>query len=90
MVLVGMFETCKNTLRRTGTVSFYVRVRPHASKTHVTAVMDDGCFRIDIAVPPECGKANRELIQFIAQKLLVQSPNVEIVMGEGSRHKSDQ
>jgi uncharacterized protein (TIGR00251 family) len=47
----------------------------------------DGTYKIDIAAPPEDGKANAELVRFLARKFRVPKANIEIVSGERSRKK---
>ena len=82
-----MFTSLKSIVQDKDSVSFYVRVRPNAPHTKATAVMDDDSIKIDIAAPAEGGKANRELIKFLAHEFSVSQSHVEIVMGEGARQK---
>lgn len=49
--------------------------------------MDDGTVKIDIAAVPEDGKANRALIQFLAQELDVDRTSIAIKNGSASSRK---
>ena len=64
-----------------------VRVHPGARKTHIKSVMVDGTIKIDIAAAPEDGKANAELIEFLAEEFGIAKSKIEIVSGETSRRK---
>lgn len=83
-----MLDLYKNALAERGVVSFYIRVRPGASVTTLKEVMDDGSLKVDIAAIPERGKANAELVRFLAEKFDVQVQNVQIVSGETSGYKA--
>ncbi|MFA7681977.1 MAG: DUF167 domain-containing protein [Candidatus Peribacteraceae bacterium] len=74
-------------LRREGTVQFTVRAVPGAAKTRIMEVMDDESVKIAVAAPPEKGKANAELIKFLAKEFSVAKGNVEIVAGKTARVK---
>jgi uncharacterized protein len=47
-------------------MTFRVKVIPRSSKTEIVGTMADGTLKIKIAAPPEKGKANAELIRFLA------------------------
>ena len=64
-----------------------VKVIPKSSKTELAGVMADGTWKIKIAAVPEKGKANRELIEFLAEKLNVAKSRIHIVSGETSHLK---
>ncbi|HKZ54221.1 MAG TPA: DUF167 domain-containing protein [Anaerolineales bacterium] len=59
-----------------------IRVTPKARRTEFAGVKDDGTLRIRVAAPPSEGRANRALIEFLAQVLRVKSKRIEIVAGE--------
>lgn len=56
-----------------------VKVIPRSAKTEIVGTMADGTLKIRIAAPPEKGKANGELIRFLALHYKVK--NVEIISG---------
>ena len=82
-----MFGPLKQELDQEGSVRFYIRARPSASATKAVAVMDDESIKIDIAAEPENGKANIELIKYLAKEFSVSKGNIVIVSGATSRQK---
>ena len=68
-------------------VIFTVKVRPQAQRTQVTGQLADGTIKIDLAAVPEDGKANAELIKFLAKEFDVPRSSVELIAGQTSRKK---
>ena len=64
-----------------------VKVIPKSSKTELTGYLPDGTWKIKIAAAPEKGKANRELIEFLAEHLNIAKSRIHIVSGETSHVK---
>ena len=64
-----------------------VLVRPCAPRSCLRKIMSDGVQKIDIAAPPEDGKANAELIRFLAEYFDVSRSSVEILSGQMGRRK---
>jgi hypothetical protein len=64
------------------------RVVPNASKTEIVGWMADGCLKIKIAAPPVDGKANQELVSYLAKTLRVSKSEVEITNGLTSKKKT--
>jgi uncharacterized protein (TIGR00251 family) len=62
---------------------FAVKVVPGSSRT-VFCGMHDGMVKVKIAAPPEKGKANKALIDFLAGELGVKKNAVAIVSGQTS------
>jgi uncharacterized protein len=65
-------------------------VNPRAGQTQFLGVMGDGAeaaFRIALAAPPVDGRANEELISYLADVLDVSRSAVEVIAGEHSRNK---
>jgi len=56
-----------------------VKVIPRSPKTEIVGTMADGTLKIKIAAPPEKGKANSELVRFLAAHFGTR--NVEIISG---------
>ncbi|MDD5071518.1 MAG: DUF167 domain-containing protein [Patescibacteria group bacterium] len=56
----------KKSLKKEGVIYLRVKARPSAAKTAIREIMADGTIKIDIAAPAEKGRANRELIKFLA------------------------
>ncbi len=63
-----------------------VRIQPGASKNEV-AGENSGVWRIRVAAPPREGKANRELIEFLSDKLDISKSRISIIRGESARDK---
>ena len=63
-----------------------IYVKPNSGKNSVEGFYDDR-VKIKICSPPQDGKANRELIDFISKKTGVPKKNIRIVSGERSSHK---
>lgn len=70
-----------------GGTAFVVRVVPRSSKNEVVELMDDGTVRIHLTAPPVEGKANRLLIEFLAELFQVKTSRIAIVAGEKSKDK---
>ena len=69
-----------------GAVTFAIKVVPRASKNQVAGVEGDA-IKIRLNAPPVEGKANEALIEFLADVLGIRRAQIEIVMGQTSRHK---
>jgi len=64
----------------------YLLVSPGAKQSQVTQG-EDGALRVRVSAPATEGKANRELVAFLARRLEVARSQVSLVQGMGSRHK---
>lgn len=65
-----------------GGAALTIRVTPRARKTEFAGILEDGTVRIRVQAPPIEGKANRDLIQFLAKVFGVRKNCIEIVAGE--------
>jgi len=63
-----------------------VKVQPGASKNELLGLKGD-VLRLKIAAPPEKGKANKELVDFLSQRLGIPKADIAIVSGHTSRQK---
>lgn len=59
---------------------------PKASRSEVVG-WQEGALKVRIAAPPVDGKANAELLKFLAKYLGVAKRDVVLASGEGSRRK---
>jgi uncharacterized protein (TIGR00251 family) len=66
--------------------TLHLTVVPGAAVTRVIRA-DDGSLRVRVAAPAREGKANRELVRYLADVLGVPKSAVSVLRGEGSRHK---
>jgi uncharacterized protein (TIGR00251 family) len=84
---MSMLDALKSQLLATGECTFSVKVRPSASVTVVKDILDDGTVKIDVAAAPEDGKANEELVRFLASEFGIPRSNVQIVSGATAKRK---
>ena len=63
-----------------------LQVYPNAGRNEVMG-FTEGILRVKIAAPPVKGKANKELVAFLAQLLGVGKGSINIVKGHTSRNK---
>jgi uncharacterized protein (TIGR00251 family) len=68
------------------TVRLAVKITPNAGRNEITGFKDD-VLNIKIGAPPEKGKANKELIDFLAEKLRIRKSSVTIIRGQTSHRK---
>jgi uncharacterized protein (TIGR00251 family) len=64
-----------------------VKVIPKSSKTELAGYLPDGTWKIKVSAAPEKGKANRALVEFLADRLGVAKSRIHIVSGETSHLK---
>ncbi len=76
-----------NIEQRDGGVIFKVKVVPGSSRTVIAGVLG-GMLKVKIAAPPEKGKANKALIDFLAGKLGLKKRTVKIVTGRTNAVKT--
>jgi len=69
-----------------GGVTFYVQVRPRASRDAIEGDHGDA-LKIRLTAPPVDDRANEALVQLLAERLNVPRAAVRIVGGEKSRRK---
>ena len=78
------------SVRKRQTLDIRVKVIPKSSKTEFAGHLPDGVWKIKVAAPPEKGKANRALLEFLAAYLGVPKSRIRIVAGDTSRIKRIQ
>ncbi len=83
----SVIDGLKAQLSATGACTFSVKVRPSASVTVVKDILDDGTVKIDVAAAPEDGKANEELVRFLASEFGIPRSSVQIVSGATAKRK---
>jgi uncharacterized protein len=64
-----------------------IKVIPKSAKTELAGYLPDGTWKVKVAAAPEKGKANRALLDFLAEHLGVAKRRVHIVSGETSQLK---
>jgi uncharacterized protein len=81
-----MLDEYKKILIEKGEVYLRVKVRPNSSSSNIAVAGDDE-IKINIAAKPEKGKANMELIRFLAKEFDINKNNVKIISGVNNRIK---
>jgi uncharacterized protein (TIGR00251 family) len=71
---------------RDGRTELPVRVQPGAARARVAGVFD-GRLKIAVTAPPDKGRANDELVEFVAHVLGLRASSVALVAGPRSRDK---
>ncbi|MCX6794532.1 MAG: DUF167 domain-containing protein [Candidatus Falkowbacteria bacterium] len=64
-----------------------IKVLAGAGKTGFVEEMEDGTLKIAVAAVPERGKANLELIKYLAKAFGVAKGDIKIISGAGARLK---
>ncbi|HON13989.1 MAG TPA: DUF167 domain-containing protein [Treponema sp.] len=64
-----------------------IKAVPGSSKTEIAGLAENR-LRIKIAAAPEDGKANTELIAFLAKKVGCSKSRIQLISGEKSRLKT--
>lgn len=63
-----------------------ITVKANAKKNGVT-VKDDGGLLVMVTAPPKEGKANRKVVEVLAEYFRISKSSIDIVSGSTSRHK---
>jgi len=82
-----MINELINKIDKEGETYLRIKVRPNASRNEVREEMGDGTWKINIAAVAERGKANEELIKFLAKEFKLRKENVKIISGAGEHIK---
>jgi uncharacterized protein (TIGR00251 family) len=69
------------------TTRLEVKVTPNAGRNQIVG-FKEGVLQVRVAAPPEKGKANKELIDFLAEELGIKKSAVLIIKGQTSRYKT--
>ncbi len=63
-----------------------IKVQPNAGRNEVVGLAN-GVWKIKIGAPPDKGKANKELIEFLSEVLGLRKDSILIIKGETSHNK---
>lgn len=69
------------------TLHLRIKVIPRAGVTEVRGRMADNTVKIALNAPPSDGKANAELIKFLAGEFAARPSSISILSGNSSRKK---
>ena len=76
-----------NVTSKDNAVLFNVKVVPNSSRTQVAGILGDA-LKIKVAQPPEAGRANRAVIELLADALNIPPANIAIVAGHTQPRKT--
>lgn len=80
-------ETLRARLRSEGRLALSLHVIAKSPKTAWAGAMSDGTLKLRVAAPPERGKANAELLRFLAAEFALPARSITILSGATSPHK---
>jgi len=81
------WEKNKKILEQKGELYLRIKVLPSALKNEVKEILEDETIKINISAVPEKGKANQELVKFLAKEFEVEKNNIKIISGKTERIK---
>ena len=64
-----------------------LRVSPGAKSTEIKGLYGEGALRLSVAAPPVEGRANAEVVRYLARLLGAPRSRVAVVKGASSRDK---
>ena len=64
-----------------------IRVQPGARRTGLAGTLADGTIKVAVAAPPEQGRANAALVEWLAETLGIRARHVRVTRGAASRSK---
>ncbi len=85
-----MLGRYKKILNQTSEIYLRIKARPGAHATAVKQILANSegeIIKIDLAAPAAAGRANLELIKFLAGEFDVAKNSVKIISGAGDRLK---
>lgn len=68
-------------------MDYRMKVRVNPGTSHLKAVWRGDHLKVNLIAPPEDGKANEQLINFLAETFNLSGSEIEIVKGDNSRDK---
>jgi uncharacterized protein len=63
-----------------------VKVTPNAGRNEISGCKE-GVWQVKIGAPPDKGKANKELADYLAEKLDIRKSAIRVIIGQTSRNK---
>ena len=81
-------DDCRAKLETDKRLTLSLKVSPKSSRNEIAGFLEDGTMKLKITAAPEKGKANAEIVAFLADLFAVSKRQVEIVRGETSALKT--
>ncbi len=72
-----------------GGIVLPVKVVPGSSRTRIAGLLD-GMLKVKVSAPPEKGKANQCLIEYLAKRLSAKKKDINIISGSTNPVKQVQ
>jgi len=69
------------------TLVLKIKSHPNSPQTKIVSELSDGTIKIDISAERDKGKANQELIKFLAKNLNLEKSNLKIISGQTTQNK---
>lgn len=85
-----MFTELAEEFRNKGEVYLRIKARPGAQATEAKGILageEGDTIKVDVAAPPEQGKANTELMRYLADWFDVRKDQIKIISGAGDKVK---
>lgn len=85
-----MLTNYQEELSQKGVVYLRVKARPGAAATELKGTLEGEqgeTIKIDVAAAPERGKANEELIRYLAAAFQVKKSDIDVISGAGDKIK---
>jgi len=79
-----ILDKYKKDLAQGGEIYLHIKVKPNASQTEVKENKVGGFIVVNIKALADKGKANLEIIKFLAKEFNVNSRNIKIISGAKS------
>jgi uncharacterized protein (TIGR00251 family) len=76
----------KTVTGKKGHLTIKIKVEPRSSKSGITGPYRDA-LKVKLTSPPIEGRANKELIEVLAEELGIAKKDIEIISGQSSKNK---
>lgn len=83
-----LIEEYHRRLTKKETVEIKLKVVPGSSRTKLMGLLGEDTVKIKVSAPPEKGKANKEVMEFLSELFHIPTKNIQITRGETSPHKT--
>lgn len=83
-----MIDALRTRLEKDGWITLQLKVRPGAAASRFRGPLGDDMFKVDIAAAPEDGKANEELVRFLAETFETSKSSIDIFVGQTATRKT--
>ena len=82
-----MIDIFIQKLRQEKEIYLNLKIKAGAKETKFKEILSDNILKINIKSNPQKGKANQELISFLAKEFSVPKSNIKILKGRTNQNK---